>query len=219
MARPVSIQTNSILDTARKVFMRDGYQASTSRIAREARVSEGSVFKHFKSKANLFLAAMAVEAGNPAWEKDLLTGVGRVPPRKALESAGLQLLEQLRLTLPRLMMISASGVTIPHHDLPGEPPHPVQKMDVFCRYFKAEIQAGRMTTTSPKILAHLFLGALAHYAWCETLFSFRSAPPKVYVRTLVDTIIKATLIAPGSDTVRRGRKTSSTKRDKTRLNS
>ena len=56
---------------------------------------------------------MAVEAGNPTWEKDLLTGVGRVPPRKALESAGLQLLEQLRLTLPRLMMISASGVTIP----------------------------------------------------------------------------------------------------------
>ena len=97
MARPQSIQTGTILDAARKVFMRDGYQAGTARIAREAGVSEGSLFKHFKSKANLFLAAMEVEAGGTAWEERLMAGVGKGDPRKTLESAGLQLLEQLRL--------------------------------------------------------------------------------------------------------------------------
>lgn len=191
MARPKSIQTDTILEAARKVFMRDGYQAGTARIAREAGVSEGSIFKHFKSKANLFLAAMEVEAGVTAWEERLMAGVGQIAPRKALESAGIQLLEQLRLTLPRLMMINASGVTIPNHDLPGEVPHPVQKMDVLCRYFTAEIQAGRLSMTSPRIQSHLFLGALAHYAWCETLFDYRSATPAVYVKTLVDTILSA----------------------------
>jgi len=40
----------------------------------------------------------------------------------------------------------------------------------------------------------LFLGALAHYAWCETLFGYRSATPAVYVKTLVDTILKASLV-------------------------
>lgn len=191
MARPKSIQTDTILEAARKVFMRDGYQAGTARIAREAGVSEGSLFKHFKSKANLFLAAMEVEAGGTAWEERLMEGVGKTDPREALGSAGLQLLEQLRLTLPRLMMINASGVTIPNHDLPGEAPHPVQKMDSLCRYFTAEIRAGRLAMTSPRIQAHLFLGALAHYAWCETLFGYRSASPVVYVKTLVNTILKA----------------------------
>ena len=191
MARPQSIQTGTILDAARKVFMRDGYQAGTARIAREAGVSEGSLFKHFKSKANLFLAAMEVEAGGTAWEERLMAGVGKGDPRKTLESAGLQLLEQLRLTLPRLMMVNASGVTIPNHDLPGEVPHPIQKMEVLSRYFTAEIRAGRLAMASPRIQAHLFLGALAHYAWCETLFGYRSATPAVYVKTLVDTLLRA----------------------------
>lgn len=194
MARPVSIQTDAILEAARKVFMRDGYQAGTARIAREAGVSEGSVFKHFKSKANLFLAAMEVEAGDPAWEERLLQGAGQEDPRKALESAGLQLLQQLRLTLPRLMMVKAGGVTIPNHHLPGERPCPLQKMEVFRRYFAAEVRAGRLAMANPQIQAHLFIGALAHYAWCETLFGHRSGAPAVYVRTVVDTILKATLV-------------------------
>lgn len=191
MARPKSIQTGTILEAARKVFMRDGYQAGTARIAREAGVSEGSLFKHFKSKAKLFLAAMEIEAGGTAWEETLMASVGRNNPRKALESAGIHLLEQLRLTLPRLMMVNASGVTIPNHDLPGEVPHPIQKMEVLSRYFTAETRAGRLTMASPRIQAHLFLGALAHYAWCETLFGYRSATPAVYVKTLVDTLLRA----------------------------
>lgn len=194
MARPKSIQTESILEAARKVFMRDGYRAGTARIAREAGVSEGSIFKHFKSKANLFLAAMEVEAGGTDWEERLMASAGRVPPRAALVAAGIQLLEQLRLTLPRLMMINASGVTIPNHDLPGEVPHPVQKMNVLCRYFTAEIRAKRLAMANPRIQAHLFLGALAHYAWCETLFNYQSATPAVYVKTLVETLLRASRV-------------------------
>jgi AcrR family transcriptional regulator len=208
MARPKSIQTDTILEAARKVFMRDGYRAGTARIAREAGVSEGSLFKHFKSKANLFLAAMEIEAGGPAWEERLMASVGRDDPRHALEASGLQLLEQLRLTLPRLMMINASGVTIPNHDLPGEVPHPVQKMNALCRYFTAEIKAGRLSMTSPRIQAHLFLGALAHYAWCETLFKYQSATPAVYVKTLVETLLRASRVKGrvGSRTTRTSRK-------------
>lgn len=194
MARPISIQTDVILRAARTMFMRDGYRASTARIAREAGVSEGSVFKHFKSKANLFLTAMEVEAGDPAWETHLLEGAGRVDPQEALESAGLQLLKQLRLTLPRLMMVNASGVTIPNHHVPGERPCPLQKMDVLRRYFTAEVRCGRLAMDSPQIQAHLFIGALAHYAWCETLFGHRSGSPASYVRGLVDTILRATRV-------------------------
>jgi hypothetical protein len=64
-------------------------------------------------------------------------------------------------------------------------------MDALCRYFSAEIRAKRLAMSSPRIQAHLFLGALAHYAWCETLFNYRSATPAVYVKNLVDTILRA----------------------------
>ncbi|MEI8352490.1 MAG: TetR/AcrR family transcriptional regulator [bacterium] len=192
MSRPVSIQSNTILDAARKVFMRDGFKAGTAVIAREAGVSEGSLFKHFKNKCNLFLMAMDINAGEPSWEDNLLAAAGRADLRTTLESAGLHLLQHLRLVLPRLMMVSSSGVTIPKHDQPGQRPPPLRKMDLLCRYFTAEVKAGRLVMDSPRIQAHAFLGALSHYAWCETLFGYRAAGPETYVKTLVDTLLKAT---------------------------
>ena len=67
MARPVSIQNEAILEAARRVFMQHGYGASCARLARAAGVSEGSLFKHFKTKAALFMAAMNSDAKGPGW--------------------------------------------------------------------------------------------------------------------------------------------------------
>lgn len=191
MARPVSIQSEAILEAARMVFMRDGYKAGTAQIARAAGVSEGSLFKHFKSKCNLFLAAMEIKVGEASWSDTLMASVGRGDLRTAMENAGLHLLQELQKMLPRMMMVSSSGVTIPNHAPDGGEPPPLRKMNILCRYFKAEIKAGRLAMASPQIQAHMFLGALAHYAWCETLFGYRSASPEDYVKTLVDTLIKA----------------------------
>lgn len=192
MARPVSIQPDAILEAARRVFMKQGYKASTALIAKAASVSEGSLFKHYKSKCNLFLAAMNVEAGKQSWADCLMASAGKEDLRVTLETAGTHLLNHLRLILPRIMMVTSSGVTIPKHDSPGECPPPIQNMQVMCTYFKREIKAGRMQMTSPEIQAQAFLGALSHYAWCETLFNYKPAPPENYVRDVVDTIIKAT---------------------------
>jgi len=191
MSRPVTIKPETILAAARKVFMKRGYRAGTALIAREAGVSEGSIFKLFKDKSTLFLAAMEVGVGEPDWETRLLDSAGRGDPHATLEAAGRHLLKQLRLILPRLMMITSSGITIPKHDQPGELPHPLRKIKAISEYFKKEVRAGRLVMDSPDIQAHAFLGALSHYAWCETLFGYRSAPPDTYVKTLVDTLLKA----------------------------
>lgn len=192
MARPVSIQPDAILAAARRVFMTHGYKASTLLIARAAGVSEGTLFKHYKSKCNLFLAAMDVEANEQSWGDCLMASAGKGDIRATLETAGSHLLSHLRLVLPRIMMVTSSGVTIPKHHQPGECPPPIQKMEVLCRYFKLEIKAGRMKMTSPEIQAQAFLGALSHYAWCETLFNYKPATPADYVRNVVDIIVKAT---------------------------
>ncbi len=190
MARPVHIQPDAILEAARKVFMIHGYKASTLLIAKAAGVSEGSLFKRYKSKCNLFLAAMSVEANEQDWESCLMASAGKGDIRATLETAGAHLLSHLLLLLPRLMMVTSSGITIPNHHEPGERPAPIQKMEVLCNYFKLEIKAGRMKMKSPEIQAQAFFGALSHYAWCETLFDYKPAPPKEYVRNIVDTIVK-----------------------------
>jgi len=191
MSRPVSIQPDKILEAAREVFMTHGYKASTARIAKAAGVSEGSLFKHYKSKCELFLAAMNVESVEQSWGDCLMASAGKGDIRTTLETAGAHLLNQLRLILPRMMMVTSSGVTIPKHH-PGQCPPPIQKMEVLCKYFNLEIKAGRMEMASPEIQAQAFLGALSHYAWCETMFDFTPAPPEDYVKNVVDTIVKAT---------------------------
>lgn len=193
MARPTSIHPDVILDAARRIFMTHGYKAGTALIAKEAGVSEGSLFKHYKSKCNLFLAAMTIEVGKQSWEETLTAAAGRGDIRAALETAGAQLLHHLRLVLPRIMMVTSSGVTIPKHDSPGEIPPPIHNMEVIRAYFKREIKAGRMCMASPEIQAQAFLGALSHYAWCETLFNYKPAPPDEYVRNVVDTIVKSAI--------------------------
>ena len=192
MARPVSIQPDAILEAARKVFMAHGYKASTVLIAKAAGVSEGTLFKHYKSKCNLFLAAMDVEANEQSWGDCLLASAGKEDIRATLETAGIRLLKHLRLILPRIMMVTSSGVTIPKHHQPGERPPPIQKMEVLCKYFKLEIKAGRMKMSAPEIQAQAFLGALSHYAWCETLFDYKPTAPDDYVRNVVDILVKAT---------------------------
>ncbi|MEI6562972.1 MAG: TetR/AcrR family transcriptional regulator [bacterium] len=192
MARPASIQPDAILKAARRVFIKHGYKAGTALIAREAGVSEGSLFKHYKSKCNLFLAAMDVEAGKQSWEDLLMASIGAGNIRDTLESAGILLLNRLRLILPCIMMVTSSGVTIPKHHHPGRRPPPIQNMEVMCRFFKQEIKAGRMVMTSPEIQAQAFLGALSHYAWCEILFKYKPSSPDAYVRNVVDTLVKAT---------------------------
>lgn len=204
MARPASIREEHVLEVARRVFMAEGYKAGTARIAREAGVSEGSLFKHFKTKTGLFLAAMDVQTGEPAWQERFLASVGEEDLRATLEAAGTHLLQRLRTLLPRMMMVTASGITIPRHygDHVIEPP-PLQHIRLMTRYFKAEIKAGRMIMDDPEIHAHAFMGALSHYAWCETMLGYRPATPRAYVRSVVNAVLSCTAARTASPPSRR----------------
>lgn len=50
MARPVAIHDPTILDAAREVFLLRGAAATTAEVARRAGVSEGSIFKRYRTK-------------------------------------------------------------------------------------------------------------------------------------------------------------------------
>jgi len=191
VSRPVSIKNEAILGAARKVFLQHGYQAGTKKVAREAGVSEGSLFKHFKTKADLFMAAMETDAGILSWEEKLMKSVGKGDVRKNLESAGMQILEHLEVMLPCVMMVRSSGITIaqPHRQDGSRVPHPIQRMYALANYFRAESKAGRLVIKNPEVQAQILFGTMAHYVFNKIVCDFRLVSPVVYVRTVVDMIL------------------------------
>ena len=190
MPRPTVIRDDAILLAARQVFLRHGYQAGTAAIARRAGVSEGTIFKRFRTKHALFLAAMDVEGHERAWEELLQGTLGRGDIRRTLTEAGDRLLARLQIITPRIMAVSGSGVTFAKcYSRAARRPPPVEHILILARYFRAETAAGRLRVTAPAALAHLFVGALSHYVFCETIFGYRSATPRAYVRHLVATVL------------------------------
>jgi AcrR family transcriptional regulator len=191
MPRPVSIHDEAILDAASKVFLAHGYQASTAKIARRAGVSEGSLFKRFRTKTELFLAAMSVQSREQERQESLMAGVGTAPIRPTLEDYGRHLLTHLQIVLPRILMVTSSGVRFAKNYLPTRCPPPLQHVAVLTRYLRAETRCGRLVLANPEIHADVFVGALSHCVFCETVFGRRVASHAAYIRTLVDHILWA----------------------------
>ena len=195
MARPTSIQHSTILEAARRVFLQHGFKATTAQVAREAGISEGSLFNHFRCKNDLFLRAMQVESLAMEWHACLLKSVGTGDIRRLLEFAGLQLIERLQIIVPRMMAMRASGIPLQAgvHRLREVPP-PVYHLRVLSRYFRAEIKQGRLVMRAPDAQAHAFIGALSHYVLCAALYRYRPAPPAPFVHEVVDTLLRAAAV-------------------------
>jgi AcrR family transcriptional regulator len=198
MARPISIQDHVVLEAARKVFLQHGYKATSAQVAREAGVSEGSLFKHFRTKTQLFLSAMQTETPRMAWHDRLLKSVGTGNVRALLELAGRQLLQRLQAIIPRIMMMRSSGITPPVDRRRIVEVHPmVYHVRILAKYFRGEIARGRLVMADPESQAHAFIGSLAHYVFCDTHFDYRPASATAYVRTVVDTTLRAAAPATG----------------------
>lgn len=207
MSRPASIKNESILDAARKVFLQHGYLASTAQLARAAGVSEGSLFKHFKSKNHLFCEAMRAETRVREYEQDLLHAVGRNPIHTTLERICQKLLAHFQVVMPRIITFHSSGVSAPHCEGAGDRPPQLEHVDVLARYFREEIRLGRLKLDAPEILAHALVAGLIHYVLCDILYQYRPGTPAVYVRTLVNALLHGAMSpAPHPAPARKGRK-------------
>jgi AcrR family transcriptional regulator len=189
MARPVLIKDETILVAAREVFLERGIRATTAEVALRAGVSEGSVFKRFKSKFELFRSAMFDAHEEPAWLRDLPERVGKGEVREQLIDLGLEIIEFFRAIMPLIMMSwsnpSPDGLPML---LAGPDPPPVRAVRRMSGYFEAEMQAGRVRRFDAEVVARAFLGALNQYVFSEILLKDLGnlpLPPETYVRGLV----------------------------------
>ncbi len=165
MARPRTIDDDTILAAAREVFMRDGGQATTAEVARAAGISEGTIFKRFATKDELFASAFECHS---AWLADLPARAGQGDLRAHLATVIAELLAMFRVVLPRVMMRAAHGgmtAAALFRDMP-EPP-PVRVLRLLGDWLAAEMKLGRLRSTDAQVAARALIGAAHNVAFLE----------------------------------------------------
>jgi AcrR family transcriptional regulator len=189
MARPVSIKDETIIAAAREVFLERGIQATTAEVAERAGVSEGSVFKRFKSKFELFKAAMEDHLHEPTWVRGLASRVGKGDVRENMFSIGIDMIGFFRDLMP-LMMMSWSNPSpngLPH-TMAGPNPPPVRALKQLIGFFEAEMRAGRLRRQDPEIVARAFAGSINNFVFFELVTRENGQLPlgaETFVRGLV----------------------------------
>jgi AcrR family transcriptional regulator len=192
MARPVSIKDETIIAAAREVFLERGIQATTAEVAERAGVSEGSVFKRFKSKLELFRAAMEDKIQDPAWVRELGGRVGRGDVREGMVVLGMEMIAFFRDLMPLMMMSwSNPGPNGLPAAFAGPDPVPVRAIRQLMGYFEAEMRAGRLRRQDPEVVARAFAGALANFVLFDLVHRANGALPagaEPFIRGLVSVL-------------------------------
>lgn len=161
MARRKKYDDSAILEAAAAVFLEEGAGAGTARIAERAGVSEGILFKRFKTKEALFEAAMTAGTGSDQWRKVLLESVGKGEPASNLKNAILALLEKLEKLVPKLMVLEGQGARrIPPAGLKAPP---MEDAATISTYLRREARRGRIRMAHYDLHAHEIVGAVVHY--------------------------------------------------------
>jgi AcrR family transcriptional regulator len=200
VARPIRISDERILEAARAVFLEHGIAATTAEVARRASVAEGSIFKRFPTKAELFKAAMQGEFNEPAWIKTLLLAGQDEDPREVLMRVGMQAVEFFRRIMPLIMMQWSSGKTygIPEQ-LQGPNAPPLRALAALSAFIERESRAGRMRAPQPEIVARMLMGSIQSYVFFEILLRAEGKMPlpvDEYLRELINVLWTGVAAAP-----------------------
>jgi AcrR family transcriptional regulator len=200
LARPTRISLEGILEAARAVFLEHGVAATTAEVARRAAVAEGSIFKRFATKAELFRAAMQAEFDEPDWLRTLVLAREDEDPRAVLLEVGRQAVAFFRRLMPLVMMQWSSGKSygIPEQ-LQGPSSPPLRALKILSTFLEREMRAGRMREHPPEIVARMLLGSIQNYVFFEILMRAQAKPPmsvEDYLRGLIDVLWTGVAAAP-----------------------
>lgn len=196
MARTRTISDEQILEAALEVFLERGPQGTTAEIARRAGISEGTIFRRYDTKEELFIAAMSSWSG-PDWLGLLeeMQGKGELEENLLrLAEAMLGFYEEM---IPRISLSISCGEHIGElfRRLTGEPPV-IKAIKKLTAYFAAEQALGRVAAGDPEIMARIFMSTcfqqanFKHLQWNDWL----PMPRQTFLRGVVNLLLRG--VAP-----------------------
>jgi AcrR family transcriptional regulator len=192
VARPTTISDERILEAARAVFLEHGIAATTAEVAKRAGVAEGSIFKRFATKADLFKAAMQVELDDPDFLRTLVSARDEDDPREVLYQVGLQAVGFFRRLMPFIMLQFGTGkkAGIPDQ-LIGPNAPPLRALKTIAAFIERQVKSGRMRKHDPEIVARMLMGSIQSYVFFEILLRAQQKMPlpvDEYLRGLINVL-------------------------------
>lgn len=177
-----------------------GIRATTSEVASRAGIAEGTIFHRFKSKEELFRAAMNFD---PDRALGILEGLaataGRGDLRSNLVEVAERFLEFGRVAMP-VMMMSWSN---PESQLCAE--RTTERKSRYERligalsgFFATEMSSGRLRQAEPEVMSRMLIGTLHHFCMTELFMGQTSSKltPHQFAEHVVDVLLAQ---APRSD--------------------
>lgn len=180
-----------ILQAAVQVFADQGYTGATTRgIAEAAGVSELTLFRHFGSKKNLFMAAIQRHSAIPGIEAALASQLSG-DPRQDLTMIGTHFLSTLTERRQELLMTLYEAGRIPEvRQVSAQVPR--QQREMLTSYMRRQIETGQLRDLDPSMMAQAFLGMLFAYAIYQALFD-KTPPGEEMIRSCVDFFVEVFL--------------------------
>jgi Transcriptional regulator len=160
-----------ILDAAILLFSEKGFKGTTTRaIAERAGVNEALLFRHFKSKEDLYSALLNKKFHD--YESEVhpaLVQAGSQSVEKALADVAKLIIEKNRMdpSFFRMMLFSS----LENHKLSRLfLQHRLPITEFLDEFFKAKIADGTLRLQNPGILSRAFLALVNHYILVSQIF-------------------------------------------------
>jgi AcrR family transcriptional regulator len=188
MGRPSHIDNPTLIAAARAVFLERGPAATTADVAARAGVSEGTLFKRFKSKEALFRQALQPTQEIPNVIERLASMAGQGDLRENLVQICVELIRVFEQTMPLMILGYGHGLEAEQQEV--QQPAPIRARLQLAAFLEAEIRAGRMRRVEPEVAAAMLLGCLMNYLFTYILMPNKALlpmPAEVYVRSMVQT--------------------------------
>jgi AcrR family transcriptional regulator len=166
--RPPVISTERLLEVARQVFLELGIRATTSEVAARAGIAEGTIFHRFKSKEELFRAAMNFDPDAALLlAQGLSARAGQGDLRQTLTEFAERFMEFGRVAMPVMMMSWSNPESLCAERTSERATRYHKVIAALGQYFDAEMKGGRLRQVDSEVLARMLLGSLHHYCMIE----------------------------------------------------
>lgn len=193
-----------IVSAAERVMREKGLARSTTReIAEAANCSEGALYRHFRSKEELFVAVLAERLPDflPVMH-ELADQVGSGTVRGHLEKVARSAIAFYADVVPMTAPLLGEHRLLEQHRtwLRDANAGPQRAVDLLARYLRGEQRSGRLAKgISAEAAAHLLLGACFQRAYLQHMTGSGSADDHRFSRRVVDVLLNGCRPGPEAD--------------------
>ena len=159
MGRPQQRSDQEILAVARTCFLEHGPGVTTAVIARQAGVSQASLFQRFGSKEELMISAL-IPFDRPPWADRVEAGPRQGDLRAQIESMVAGLFAFVKEMSPCFNVLHAAGIPPERLFDRYQVPPPVQASRAVGEWFRKADRMGLARVENPDHVAMALMGAL-----------------------------------------------------------